>query len=137
MKRHTIEILESRIAPAVFFVNGTNLTVTDADGDVIVDNRDTAAEGTTGADFAVKLNKGDSLVFDLDGDQKLDAGVDFTMIKVTSGQATAFLEDIGGATGKFDADELTGVALGDAGGSGAKAEITGGVRGTVDTLLDD
>lgn len=44
------EVLESRIAPAVFFVNGTNLTITDSTGaDAAGDMKETDAATAVGA----------------------------------------------------------------------------------------
>ena len=69
----TIEILESRIAPALFFVSGTNLTIVD-DTSAHASAINALAATTAGATAAVDLHAGDTLVFDANGDHKLDAG---------------------------------------------------------------
>lgn len=72
--RHSIEILETRIAPAVFFVNGTSLTLTDSAGNVVAG--DAAAATLAGANAAILLSAGDSIAYDLNGNHKIDAAVD-------------------------------------------------------------
>lgn len=70
---HSPEILETRIAPAVFFLHGNNLTITDSTGaDVAGSADETSAAAAAGATKVVLLSAGDSLFFDLNGDN--DAG---------------------------------------------------------------
>src|SRR5262245_28508125 len=94
-----VEILESRIAPAaVYFVNGSQQIgsgplIVDADGNDVTNGN---GQTLSGADAAVLLESGFSLVYDLDGNQKLDAGTDFVIMKVTAGDAMAFFEDLNG-----------------------------------------
>lgn len=129
MKNMPIEILEARIAPATFLVSGADKTVFKlGTGDVTADNA--TARTDSGADIAVLLSAGDSLVYDLNGDQLVSAG-EPTLVKVAGGQAMAFFEDVN-ASNRFDLTEFTGLALSD----GAKVTVIGNVQGPVVTALD-
>ena len=56
----TIEILETRIAPAAFFLHGNNLTITDGAGTVVTsDAPELAAASAAGATRALFMNAGD------------------------------------------------------------------------------
>src|SRR3954471_23231412 len=114
-----IEPLESRIAPAVFFLSGTANTVSNSAGTDVNVAADAAAYG---AGVAVKLMSGDSLVLDANGNHVLDAG-EITYAKVTGGQATLFATELNSNAG-FSADEITGLAV----SNGFKAMITGDVN---------
>src|SRR5262249_39494463 len=84
-----IEILEARIAPAVFFISRTELKIVDSGGnDVDV----ASATGAVGATKSVLLHAGDSLIADTNGNHKADKG-EATLIKVTAGSAIAFFTD--------------------------------------------
>lgn len=122
------ELLEGRIAPAVFLLSGTALTLHGAGG---ADANNTALAAAGSADLAVILQSGDSLVLDANGNDIADAG-ETVLAKVTGGAGAFFITDLD-ANSKVSADELTGIAT-----RGAfKAVITGDVNGDVATLLDD
>ena len=55
----TIEILESRIAPAMLFLSGTDLHVRNSSGAIV----DGGSDGT-GAALSITLMAGDSLVYE-------------------------------------------------------------------------
>lgn len=137
MTLSVIEPLESRIAPAAFFVSGKSIAITDATGaDAVGDARETAAATAVGATKAVLLAAGDSLVFDANGNSKADKG-EVVLLKLTAGQAMAFFTDGNtngsiGQTGAFQASEFTGLAL----GPDVKATVSGNIAGSIDTLLD-
>lgn len=122
-----VEPLESRIAPAVFFLSGTANTVSDSAGTDVNDAADAAAVGAT---VAVKLAKGDSLVLDANGNHVLDAG-EITYAKITGGKSILFATDLNATVG-FNAGEITGLAV----SNGFKATITGNVTGSIATALD-
>lgn len=132
-----IEALESRIAPAVYFVSGAAganaFKIFTAAG---ADAQDTAAENSaamaTHADAVVLLGAGDSLVFDPEGDHLMGAK-DTLIARVTTGSAMFFFKNlVGGKTKAFEPTELTGLAYGD----GFSGEIFSGVRGSVVAALD-
>src|SRR3954447_20443823 len=118
-----IEVLENRIAPAVFFVG----TATTGENSLAVHNGNALAGQTTAetgartiavSTVAVLLSAGDSLVFDTNNDHQLNPG-ETVMLQVTGGKAMVFLTDTGGTAGAFDPDELTGIAF----GNGFKATV--------------
>jgi hypothetical protein len=121
-----VEPLEARIAPAVFFLSGTELTVKNAAGD---DVNDATSAAAVGASLAVALKKGDSLVLDTNGNGQLDAG-ETVYAKVTGGRAIFFATELNATVG-VQADEITGIAVSDK----FKAAIKGDVSGSVATLL--
>ena len=123
------EPIESRIAPAVFFLNGAGLTILNEGGAAVTANDADAA--LVGATKAILLHAGDSLVFDLNGNHQLDRKTEFTLLKVNAGSAEAFFTDTNGG-GRFDASELTGIAA----GNGLDAAIIGDVEGSIVTALD-
>ncbi len=122
-----VEILESRIAPAVFFVSGTDLTIHDHTGATVAG--DTVAASNADVNKALLLHKGDSLVYDGNNDQKIGPG-DYTMFIDSAGESMVFLYDVNG-DGKFETADFTGVAAGD----GFKGTINGTLHGSVATLL--
>ena len=124
---HPIEILETRIAPAVFFLSGTANAVTDSTGADINSAADATAVNST---IAVKLAAGDKLVLDTNGNHILDTG-EVTFAKVTGGKAILFATNLD-ATAGFTANEITGLAV----SNGFKAAITGSVNGSIVTALD-
>src|SRR3954466_15614908 len=89
-----IEILEARIAPAIFFVSGagsgpTALHVYDEGGNPAGDG---AAQEATGATAALLFHGGDKLIFHPDHNHLLSPG-ESTMVSVTEGSAMAFLSN--------------------------------------------
>ncbi len=130
-----IEILEDRIAPAVLFVTnipGETFKVVDSGGLTLAGN--TQAAGEVGANFAISLAKGDSLVFDANGDQILN-GNDVLLMKVSSGRAMAFLTDVD-SDGLFQNRDFTGLAVGDSAGKSFSGSGNAGINGSVATMLD-
>lgn len=126
------EALESRIAPAVFFLSGSTNEVSTADpenaGQFIDANSATDAMAVS-ATIAVKLTKGDSVVLDLNNNHVVDPGETFA--KVTGGKAILFASNVD-ATNGFTANEITGLAVSD----GFNGTITGTVNGSIATNLD-
>jgi len=102
-----IEALEARIAPAVFFLSGTDKTVSRADG---TSANDAASQNLAQSDIAVLLQAGDSLVLDADNDKIFDPG-ETTLVTVTAGRGLVFAKDFASG-GKLTTDFLAG---GDAG----------------------
>ena len=123
-----VETLESRIAPARFFVSGTSLQIFDSAG--VEQLGDAAAATAAGVTKALLLNPGDKVFYDLNGDHMVGAG-DVKWMVVTAGQAMPFFNDVN-ASGQFDLSELTGIAVGD----GVRATITGEVNGSIATGLN-
>jgi len=125
------EVLENRIAPAVYFLSGTTFDVlkfSSADpAGVSVNNVDLA--NAVAADLAVVLKKGDSLVLDIDGNNKFDPG-ETVLVKVAGGTGVFFFKDLNGSS-SVDAEELTGIAA----GAGLSATINGDVNGDVATTF--
>lgn len=124
-----VEVLETRIAPALFFLSGMSTEVFNAAG---VSANDTASQMFAQSDIAVLLSKGDSLIFDEDNDQVFDAG-ETILVTVLGGKALVFATDLGTVPdGKFDASELTGLVVSD----GFNARINTAVNGSIVTALD-
>lgn len=128
-----IEPLETRIAPAVFFLSGTALTVEDAAGNDAENlPSETAARTTTGATKAVLLQAGDLLVFDEDNDNVRDSQ-ERVLVEVTAGRAMVFLSNgFGPTAGAFDENEISGLAVSD----GFRGKVRTDVNGSVVTNLD-
>ncbi len=122
----SLEILETRIAPAILFVSATSLEVNDSSG---ASAEDTAAETEArvfaGSTVAVSLAKGDKLVFDTNHNLKSDKG-DLTLLTVSKGSAIAFLTDLDG-DGRFDPNEITGLAVSDGFGAKIGTDISGSI----------
>lgn len=128
--RPHLEALETRIAPANFFLSGASLGVVNASG---ADVNDTDARDRAGSDVAVPLAAGDSLFFDVDGDPAT-TGDQTLLMRVTAGRALVFATDLGATPdGRFDANELTGLAVAD----DFEAKLNVGVRGSIVTALKD
>ena len=125
--RHVVEALESRIAPARFFVSGTSLQIFDSAG---IEQLGDAAATAAGVTKALLLNPGDKVFYDLNGDHMVGAG-DVRWMVVTAGRAMTFFNDVN-ASGQFDLSEFTGIAVGD----GVKATIRGEVNGSIATGLN-
>ena len=125
---HAVETLESRIAPARFFVSGIALKIFDSAG--VEQLGDAAAAAAAGVTKALLLNPGDKVFYDLNGDHMVGAG-DVKWMVVTAGLAMTFFNDVN-ASGQFDLAELTGIAVGD----GVRATITGEVNGSIATGLN-
>src|SRR5690242_19017983 len=90
---NTLEILETRISPAVFFVSPISNTVTDSAGANAMDTLiEQTAATKTGFEFAISLATGDKLVFDTNANRKMDAG-DIVLASVKTGQAMAFMHE--------------------------------------------
>lgn len=120
------EILECRIAPAVFFLSATAKTVVDATG---TSANNAAAQTLAASDVAVLLKTGDSLVLDLDGDHIKDAG-ETVLVSLSGGKAMVFARDTN-ADGGFDLGEITGIAA----GTGIKATLGTDIAGPIVTSL--
>lgn len=121
-----VEALETRIAPAQFFLSGTALTVENADGDSVNDG---SGAMSAGVNLAVLLKKGDSLVLDTNDNNKLDEG-EVVYAKVAGGSAMFLVTDVNEDM-TVDPEEITGIAV----SHKFKGVITGDVNGTVATLL--
>ncbi len=135
--RCVVEVLESRIAPAMLFLSGQpgDKVVRDANGNTL--SGDVAAAATAGADLALLMSKGDALVYDANGNHAVDSG-ELTLVSVTAGKALVFVTDFsnggnGGADGKFEQNEITGLAVSDA----FAAKINTDINGSIVTALDD
>lgn len=134
-----LEILESRIAPAVFYVSPNAPLAVHKDGKTTVEAGDAASATAVGASFALPMKAGDSLVFDTNDDGVNNAG-DVLLLKVTAGKALAFLTDAGDGTGnwtaadgKYESNELTGLALGP-GFKGSGSSVSGPVVTALDSM---
>ena len=133
----SIEVLESRIAPAVLFIaNNASLGQFEVETSVGTPvTGDATAAGNMGANLAIHLYKGDSLVFDVNDNHVVDAGVDVLLMKVKSGQAIAFLTDFEG-DGVFQQTNFSGLAVGDFDGKSFSGQGDAGVNGDISTTLD-
>jgi hypothetical protein len=132
-KTLTLESLESRLAPASFFVSGTALTVKDTAGNDAQNlANETAAQTVTGATKAVLLNAGDALVFDAN-DNRVRDPQERVLVSVAAGKAIVFLSDgFGPTAGAFDENEISGLAV----SSGFTGTINTDVNGSITTTLD-
>lgn len=117
----SIEHLEPRIAPAVFYVSGAGLKIVDASGNSV---NDAASAALTGAIAAVDLHGGDSLVYDPSGAH--NGNGDVPLVTVTSGAAIVFWADTNG-NGKFDLNEIVGLAC----SADATATISTEIHGVI------
>ncbi|MEQ1861388.1 MAG: hypothetical protein ABMA13_15810, partial [Chthoniobacteraceae bacterium] len=125
---NTIEILEARIAPAIFFVSGAvgDLKIyNSALGDMSLVGDGPTALPVALADATVRLGAGDSLRHDADGNPAT-AGDQTVLMTVSAGLARVFFKDINGDT-DFDLDEMSGVAF----GHGLNARIFTDVSGDI------
>jgi len=113
------ELLETRIAPALLLLPVNSLAIP----------HDHGAQGT-GAAGSVLLGAGDSLALDANGDGHFGPG-DVKLATVSAGRALFFLTDRN-TSGGWDADEITGVAV----GNGIKTTIFTDVAGSITTSLD-
>lgn len=129
----TLESLESRLAPALFFASGAALTVIDAVGNDAQNlANETAAQTATGATKAILLNAGDSLVFDTNDNHIRDAK-ERVLVSVTAGKAMVFLSNGPGPTASaFDENEITGLAV----SNGFIGTVNTDVNGSITTTLD-
>jgi hypothetical protein len=125
-RNHSPEILESRIAPASFYLSGTSLAVVAEGG---ADANDATAATAAGADLAIGLTKGDTLVLDANGNAQLDLG-ETAYATVTGGNAIAFVTDLDSNAAVGPA-EITGFAVGE----GFNAVVAGDINGPVVTSL--
>lgn len=115
-----IEALESRIAPAVVFLTGTDAVrngVSVAVPDFIA---------TNDLDAAFLLRAGDSLVVDVNHDGIFKASDDLLLAKVSKGRALLLFEDLDGVSG-FSNREVVGAMV----SNGFVGEINGDVLGSV------
>ncbi len=125
------EVLEARIAPAVFLVSPLSLEVHDDAGNSAQDLAgENAAQTGAGSGVALLLDQGDRLVFDVNHNGKADAK-EVVMVSIVKGQAMVFLTDDNGDA-RFQPDELSGLAVSD----GFDATIGTDVRGDIVTALD-
>lgn len=123
---HSPEALESRIAPAQYFLGVNVFDVVDKDE---VSVNDTASAALVGADLAVLLKAGDTLIFDTNANHVFDTG-EVVFAKVTGGSALVFAKNIDMDT-TVDPDEMTSLAVSD----GFNGAIDGSLRGSVVTSL--
>lgn len=131
-----IEPLEARIAPAVFFLSGAELAITDAAGN---DMSDAGKAAQAGVSHAMVMRSGDALYMDFDGDRVVDGfhaaapadPIDFKLIALSGGAAVVFFDDVDG-DGNFEPEEIRGLAAGDilAGKSISNVKIGGGLYST-------
>ncbi len=121
-----LESLEPRIAPATFFLTSSGNVVDSAGQDV--SNGTLAAE--VGVSKAVLLKKGDSLVFDVNGDGIYDKTTETNLFQVKGGASYLFLNDVAGV-GDLPLD-ITGVAATDKFSAIAHSDVLGDVA----TMLD-
>ena len=89
-----VEILECRIAPALFFVSAGSLNIVDKTGAThMATSAESAAEAATGATVALALKAGDSLVFDANSNHVFDTG-DTVLLAVTGGKAIGISHEL-------------------------------------------
>ena len=86
-----------------------------------------------GATRAIVLGAGDTLFYDLNGDNDAGDAGDFALITVSAGSGLFFFTNrvAGPLTGSFQPVELSGAALGD----GFAGVIEGGVNGSIVTAV--
>jgi hypothetical protein len=133
------EVLETRIAPAVFFLHGDNLTITDGSGASVTGapNEITAA-AAAGSNVALLMKAGDSLFYDFNGDNAADDPGDILLANISGGRAMLFFTDraAGPAVGSFQPVELTGAAVSDGFNGNFEVEINGPVVTALSTSDD-
>jgi hypothetical protein len=131
-----IETLESRIAPANIFFNPSSGTFTDEKGKA--EKSDLAASASTGATFALLLQKGDSLIMDSTvtktgkgkkEQQVVDAN-SVQLASVSNGSSLLFFTDLN-SDGHVGEGEITGLAASDK----LKGEVKADIKGSVATAL--
>src|SRR6187397_815127 len=110
------EILESRIAPAIFLVSAADLKVLDVTIPATPVNAmdltsETNSATNVSVDVAFLQGTGDKLFFDSNNNGKQDA-TDMLLVQIDAGNAMIFLDDRDG-NGVFSPDELTGLAVSD------------------------
>ncbi|MGB8166933.1 MAG: hypothetical protein WCF18_05540, partial [Chthoniobacteraceae bacterium] len=130
-----VEVLEARIAPAVFLVSSVDLKVLDFTAAVPVDamtpaSNETTANTNAGSAVAFLMNAGDELRWDANHNFLVDAS-DPVMVQVTTSKAMVFLTDRD-SDGSFQLDDLTGLAV----GNGFVGTVKTDVNGTIGTYLD-
>ena len=123
-----VGILETRIAPAAFYVSGTSLEIQNAAG--VAQKRDTEAAMAVGADHALLLHAGDRLIFNPDGDVRTHL-TDARWVTVTASDALVLLKDLNGDQ-RYSLDELTGLAV----GNRFSGTVFSDIHGSVATMLD-
>ena len=139
----TVEPLESRIAPAQFFVGASGAAETTLDteydeapfvntgaGALALDPISLAVHGGDANTYYLQLNAGDTLW------QFFQGGSYQKAITVTKGSLVAFFVDKtteqGGITNEVESGELKGIAL----GPNVSAEIASPVDGDIATVFD-
>ncbi len=129
----TLERLESRLAPANFFVSGAALTVKDAAGNDAQNlANETAAQSQTGADKAILLNAGDAMIFDTNDNHVRDPQ-ERVLVSVTAGRAMVFLSDgFGPTAGSFDENDVSGLAV----SNGFIGTVNTDINGPITTTLN-
>lgn len=127
-----IEILESRIVlaqgPRTIFLGGLIFSAYTA---TVPDVNVAADAAAVGAELAVIVNKGDTVVFDTNGNKVADPG-EIKYLQVTGGSAELFARNVINS-GAVDPSEIFGMMVSD----GFKATITGDVNGPIVTALDN
>jgi hypothetical protein len=126
-RRSALEALESRIAPAAFYVSGASLEIDNAAGVAQPGDTDAASAGAT---HALLLHAGDRLYFNPDGVVATHA-TDRIWVSVTAGNALVFFKDFNGDQ-RFSLDELSGLAVGDR----FSGSVFSDIHGSVATMLD-
>ena len=137
MKSHQLplEILESRIAPAVLLVHPGGMRVTDAatKANAMDTGGETAAASAVNSDLAFLMSKGDTLVYDANQNSKADTG-ETVLVSITTGKAMVFMTDRD-SDGIFDRDEITGLAVRGTATEAFSAVIQTDVSGDIATVL--
>jgi hypothetical protein len=126
-RRSAVEVLESRIAPAAYYVSGTSLAFHTASG--AVQAGDHGSEAAAGVDGALLLHAGDRIVFDPDGVVSTHQS-DYPWVTVVAGDAVVFFKDFNGDQ-RYSLDELSGLAVGD----GFSGNVFTDIHGSVATML--
>src|SRR4051812_17677838 len=108
----SLKQLEARLAPAVYFLSGTVLTVVGSGGqDAENLSSEIAAQAAAGSTKAILLLGGDSLVFD-DNNNHVRDPQERVLMSVAAGSAMVFLSDgLGPTNGAFDENEISGLAV--------------------------
>ncbi len=128
----TIEVLESRIAPALFLVSSTALAISTAAGGSAQDSaNETAAQNAALSGRAVLLSAGDALLYDANANQVIDGG-DPLLFSVTSGKAMVFMTDLN-HNGRFEAAEISGLAVSDGFAGLLKTDVQGPIATALTT----
>ncbi len=116
-----LEVLEARITPANFFLSPTG-AVTDSSGQ---DVNISALATEVGTSKAILLKKGDSLIFDANGDGVYDKKTETNLFQVKGGASYLFLDDV--IEGDATPLDITGVAATTKFSAAAQTDILGDI----------